>query len=49
MLLIGRLKMTTKEEVVHRIESIDEITTILNDIRRNEMAELEEIENARSA
>ena len=40
--------MTTKEEVVHRIESIDEITTILNDIRRSEMTELEEIEDARS-
>lgn len=40
--------MTTKEEVVHRIESIDEITTILNNIRRSEMRELEEIEDARS-
>ena len=36
--------MTTKEEVVSRIEKIDEIRTILDDIRRSEMAELEEIE-----
>jgi len=39
--------MITKEEVVHRIEKIDEIRTILDDIRRSEMAELEEIENAK--
>ncbi len=38
--------MTTKEEVVRRIESIDEITTILDNIRRSEMAELKEIEDA---
>ncbi|MGA9100109.1 MAG: hypothetical protein WB392_14390 [Methanotrichaceae archaeon] len=43
-----RLEMTTKEEVVRRIEKIDEIRTILDDIRRSEMVELEEIENARS-
>jgi len=39
--------MTTKEEVVHRIESIDEITTILNNLRRSEMEELKEMEDAR--
>jgi len=38
--------MTTKEEVVRRIESIDEITMILNNIRRSEMEELKEIEDA---
>ena len=36
--------MTTKEEVVHRIEKMDEIRTILDDIRRSEMTELEELE-----
>ena len=46
---IRRLEMTTKEEVVHRIESIDEIRTILDEIRRSEMAELKEIEDAGSA
>ncbi len=39
----------TKEEVVHRIEKIDEIRTILDDIRRSEMAELEEIVDAKPA
>lgn len=39
--------MTTKKEVVHRIEKIDEIFTILDDIRRSEMTELEEIVDAR--
>ena len=29
--------MTTKEEVVRRIEKLDEIRTILNDIRRSEI------------
>jgi len=37
----------TKEEVVHRIEKIDEIHTILDDIRRSEMSELEEIIDAK--
>ncbi len=41
--------MTTKEEVVHRIEKIDEMRTILDDIRRNEMAELEKIVDAKPA
>ncbi len=40
--------MTTKEDVVHRIEKIDEIHTILNGIRRSEMTELEEIIDAKS-
>jgi hypothetical protein len=40
--------MTAKEEVVHRIEKIDEIRTILDDIRRSEMTELEEIIDAKS-
>ncbi len=44
MLLIGRLKMTEKEEVMRRIGKIDEIRTILDDIRRSEMTELEELE-----
>ncbi len=39
----------TKEEVMHRIEKIDEIRTILDDIRRREMAELEEIVDAKPA
>lgn len=41
--------MTVKEEVVHRIEKIDEIRTILDEIRRSEMTELEEIVDARPA
>ncbi len=41
--------MTAKEEVMHRIERIDEIRTILDDIRRNEMAELDEIVDAKPA
>ena len=36
--------MTAKKEVVHRIEKIDEIRTILDDIRRSEMTELEALE-----
>jgi len=36
--------MTTKREVVHRIEQLDTIHSILQDIRRLEMNELEEIE-----
>jgi len=39
----------TKEEVIRRIEKIDEIRTILEDIRRSEMAELEEIVDAKPA
>ncbi len=39
--------MTAEEEVVHRIEKLDEIGTILHGIRRSEMTELEEIIDAR--
>ncbi len=46
---LWRLEIATKEEVIHRIEKIDEIRTILDDIRRSEMTELEEVEDARSA
>ncbi|MGA9099994.1 MAG: hypothetical protein WB392_13800 [Methanotrichaceae archaeon] len=38
--------MTPKEKVVRRIEKLDEIRTILDDIRRSEMEELEKIEDA---
>ncbi len=48
ILLIGRQEMITKEEVVRRIEKLDEIRTILDDIRRSEMTELERIEDAMS-
>ncbi len=41
--------MTTQEEAVHKIEKIDEIRTILNDIRRSEMSKLEELVDARPA
>ncbi len=40
----GGWKMTAKEEVIRRIGKIDEIRTILDDIRRSEMTELEELE-----
>ncbi len=40
--------MTTEEKVVHQIEKIDEMRTILDGIRRSEMAELEEAIDARS-
>ena len=36
--------MTSKNEIVSRIEAIDLIVTTLKDIRRSEMKELEEIE-----
>ncbi len=36
--------MATKGEVMCRIRKIDEICTMLNDIRRSEMTELEELE-----
>ncbi len=41
--------MTITEEVVHRIETIDEIRTIIDNIRRSEMNELEEIIDAKPA
>ena len=36
--------MASKVEVVNRIGQIDSILTILQDLRRSEMVELEEIE-----
>ncbi len=36
--------MASKAEVVNRIEPIDEALTVLQDLRRSEMRELEEIE-----
>jgi len=40
----GGLIMASKVEVVNRIELIDEALTVLQDLRRSEMRELEEIE-----
>jgi len=37
--------MTTKKEIICRIRKIDEICTMLNDVRRSEMTELEELED----
>jgi len=37
--------MSSKAEVVRRIELIDQLTTILRDLRRSEMEELERIED----
>lgn len=36
--------MVSKNEVIHRIEQIDAIQTILQDLRRGEINELETIE-----
>ncbi|VVB69192.1 Uncharacterised protein [uncultured archaeon] len=36
--------MSSKSEVIRRIELIDQLSTILKDLRRSEMEELEEIE-----
>jgi len=36
--------MFSKEEIVQRIELMDQIITIIRDLRASEMAELEEIE-----
>lgn len=36
--------MTEKEEVMRRIGKLDEIRMILDDIRKSEMTELEELE-----
>ncbi len=41
--------MATKEEVMCRIRKLDEICTMLNDVRRSEMTELEELEEAGQA
>jgi hypothetical protein len=38
------IKMFSKEEIVQRIELMDQIITIIRDLRASEMAELEEIE-----
>jgi hypothetical protein len=37
--------MSSKAEVVRRIELIDQLSTILKDLRRSEMEELERIED----
>jgi len=37
--------MSSKAEVVRRIELIDQLSTILRDLRRSEMEELERIED----
>lgn len=37
--------MSCKAEVVRRVELIDQLTTILKDLRRSEMEELERIED----
>ncbi|MFB3764887.1 MAG: hypothetical protein ACE14P_06510 [Methanotrichaceae archaeon] len=37
--------MATKGEVMCRIRKIDEICTMLNDIRRSEITELERLED----
>jgi len=37
--------MSSKAEVVRRVELIDQLTTILRDLRRSEMEELERIED----
>jgi len=36
--------MSSKAEVVRRVELIDELSTLLRDLRRSEMEELERIE-----
>ncbi len=36
--------MSCKAEVIRRVELIDQLSTILKDIRRSEMEELERIE-----
>ncbi len=41
--------MSSKAEVVRRIELIDQLTTILKDLRRSEMEELERIEAVEEA
>ena len=37
--------MSSKAEVIRRVELIDQLTTILRDLRRSEMEELERIED----
>jgi hypothetical protein len=36
--------VSSKAEVIRRVELIDQLATILRDLRRSEMEELEEIE-----
>ncbi len=36
--------MPSKSEVIRRVELIDQLSTILKDLRRSEMEELEQIE-----
>jgi len=36
--------MSSKAEVIRRVELIDQLSTILKDLRRSEMEELERIE-----
>jgi hypothetical protein len=36
--------MTSKSEVIRRVELIDQLSTILKDLRRSEMEELERME-----
>ena len=36
--------MSSKSEVIRRVELIDELSTILRDLRRSEMEELERME-----
>lgn len=36
--------MISKEKVIRRVELIDQLSTILRDLRRSEMEELEDIE-----
>jgi len=37
--------VSSKAEVIRRVELIDQLTTILRDLRRSEMEELERIED----
>ena len=37
-------EVSSKAEVIRRVELIDQLATILRDLRRSEMEELEEIE-----
>ncbi len=41
--------MSSKAEVIRRVELIDQLTTILRDLRRSEMEELERIEGEEAA
>jgi len=41
---MGWPEMSCKAEVIRRVELIDQLSTILKDLRRSEMEELERIE-----